>query len=144
MFLGDTVAYSTFRRISFTGYAIITQRNKRTETLMAIDPVCGMEVEAEKAKGRSVHEGATLYFCSMNCKERFDADPVSFRVRSAKLCPAPEKTAQAAVLSTGTAPETSDETSIDPVCRMTVVRSKARGSRSTMGRAIISAIRTAS
>lgn len=108
------------------------------EVFMARDPVCGMEVETEKAKGRSVYGGVTVYFCSMNCKKRFDAAPASFQVKVAQLCPAPDKTTEAAGLSAEQSPEPSNDTSIDPVCRMTVVRSKAKGvSEHPLGEAIV-------
>ncbi len=41
----------------------------------AKDPVCGMSVDRHKTPYRSTYEGATVYFCSAHCKERFDADP---------------------------------------------------------------------
>jgi uncharacterized protein len=41
----------------------------------AKDPVCGMSVDRHKTPHRSVHDGATFYFCSAHCKKRFDADP---------------------------------------------------------------------
>ena len=41
----------------------------------AIDPVCGMTVETDRAEYRSFHKSATYYFCSAGCKERFDSDP---------------------------------------------------------------------
>lgn len=41
------------------------------------DPVCGMEVEAAKAK-TSVYDGRTFYFCSNDCREKFEADPASY------------------------------------------------------------------
>lgn len=44
----------------------------------ALDPVCGMTVNPDKAKGSSGFEGKHYYFCSMKCKERFDADPQAF------------------------------------------------------------------
>jgi len=42
---------------------------------MATDPVCGMEVQPEKAAGQSEHKGQTYYFCCLPCKQRFDQDP---------------------------------------------------------------------
>ena len=39
------------------------------------DPVCGMEVTAEKAAGRHEHAGQTYYFCSQKCLQKFAADP---------------------------------------------------------------------
>ncbi|HEV7377976.1 MAG TPA: HAD-IC family P-type ATPase, partial [Pyrinomonadaceae bacterium] len=49
----------------------------------AIDPVCGMTVDPEKAAGRSEYEGATYYFCSPMCKQRFDTDPQRFTASKA-------------------------------------------------------------
>ncbi len=42
---------------------------------MAIDPVCGMTVDEQKAPATSVHNGTTYYFCAPGCKRRFEADP---------------------------------------------------------------------
>jgi Cu+-exporting ATPase len=40
-----------------------------------IDPVCGMEVEAETAAAAWEHRRRTYFFCSLGCFERFRADP---------------------------------------------------------------------
>jgi YHS domain-containing protein len=42
---------------------------------MAIDPVCGMEVEEATAAATSEYEGQTYYFCAPGCKQAFDKDP---------------------------------------------------------------------
>jgi Cu+-exporting ATPase len=42
------------------------------------DPVCGMMVTREHVAGRSVHQDTTYYFCSPECKERFDRDPGTY------------------------------------------------------------------
>ncbi len=42
---------------------------------MAKDPVCGMDVDPGAAAGESAFRGATYYFCSPHCKEKFDRDP---------------------------------------------------------------------
>jgi YHS domain-containing protein len=45
---------------------------------LAIDPICGMEVDEAKARadGRThTHEGKTSYFCSDSCKARFAEAP---------------------------------------------------------------------
>lgn len=39
------------------------------------DPVCGMDVDREKAAGKSDHGGETYFFCSKSCKAKFDAEP---------------------------------------------------------------------
>ncbi len=49
-----------------------------------LDPVCGMEVDAKKvaAAGRSAtHEGHTYYFCSDECKKKFEAGPAQYLER---------------------------------------------------------------
>jgi YHS domain-containing protein len=45
---------------------------------MAIDPVCGMEVDEQTAAGKSEYEGKTYYFCSLGCKAAFDKDPEKY------------------------------------------------------------------
>ncbi|MET0792934.1 MAG: heavy metal translocating P-type ATPase [Polyangiaceae bacterium] len=43
------------------------------------DPVCGMMVDPEKARGGSAtHEGTQYAFCGPKCRERFVADPATF------------------------------------------------------------------
>jgi len=37
------------------------------------DPICGMNVRPERAAATSERDGSTYYFCSVGCKERFDA-----------------------------------------------------------------------
>lgn len=45
---------------------------------MAIDPVCGMEVDAKSAAGTAEYEGETFYFCSAECRREFAEDPESY------------------------------------------------------------------
>ena len=35
------------------------------------DPVCGMQVNKEKAAATGVYKGKTCYFCSPGCKAHF-------------------------------------------------------------------------
>ena len=42
---------------------------------MAKDPICGMEVNPERASGSSLYAEKTYYFCNPNCKKKFDEDP---------------------------------------------------------------------
>lgn len=42
------------------------------------DPVCGMEVDEQKAAGQSQHQGQTYYFCSQGCKQKFDQNPQQY------------------------------------------------------------------
>ena len=42
------------------------------------DPVCGMAVAPERAKGRFDYQGRTYYFCSEHCLEKFRNNPGAF------------------------------------------------------------------
>jgi YHS domain-containing protein len=41
------------------------------------DPVCGKTVPTQKAKS-AVYEGSVYYFCSNECRERFEAAPQDY------------------------------------------------------------------
>jgi YHS domain-containing protein len=45
---------------------------------MAIDPVCKMQVDENKAAGKSEYNGKTYYFCAPGCKRKFDAEPEKY------------------------------------------------------------------
>ena len=45
---------------------------------MALDPVCGMEVDEETAMYVSEYKGKKYYFCSPSCKADFDTSPESY------------------------------------------------------------------
>lgn len=45
---------------------------------MVIDPVCGMEVEEQNATITSDYNGKTYYFCTEECKETFETNPVPY------------------------------------------------------------------
>ncbi|MEA2173150.1 MAG: P-type Cu+ transporter [Blastocatellia bacterium] len=44
-----------------------------TPEARAIDPICGMTVDPANAAGTSERDGQKYYFCSLMCKEKFDA-----------------------------------------------------------------------
>ncbi len=48
-----------------------------------IDPVCGMETNDKDAFTPVEYEGGVYYFCSDNCRGKFEADPVSFATNKA-------------------------------------------------------------
>ena len=48
------------------------------ERTMAIDPVCKMQVDENKAAGKSEYNGKTYYFCAPSCKRKFDAEPEKY------------------------------------------------------------------
>jgi len=41
---------------------------------IAIDPVCLMKVEKDRAHATTLYGGMTYYFCSLLCKDRFDKE----------------------------------------------------------------------
>jgi len=41
---------------------------------VAVDPVCGMDVETESARHTLDHEGVTLFFCCSGCREKYARD----------------------------------------------------------------------
>jgi len=58
-----------------------------SSTNTATDPVCGMRVDPSDAPATRQHNGATYYFCSVWCAERFDDDADAYlaaaRIRGA-------------------------------------------------------------
>lgn len=46
--------------------------------LMAIDPICKMEVDPKTAKWKSTFNGKEYYFCAPGCKKAFDKNPVKY------------------------------------------------------------------
>ena len=42
---------------------------------MGLDPVCKMEVNPASAAAQSEWGGQSFYFCSQECKRKFDASP---------------------------------------------------------------------
>ena len=49
---------------------------------MAIDPVCGMQVDEKKAAATSDYKGQKYYFCSAGCKKAFDQEPEKYLAKS--------------------------------------------------------------
>ncbi len=45
---------------------------------MAIDPVCGMEVNETSAPFKTQYDEKTYYFCSEDCKQEFEEDPEEY------------------------------------------------------------------
>jgi P-type Cu+ transporter len=46
------------------------------------DPVCQMDVEKSSAVATAQYRGETFYFCSEECKKKFEADPERYVSRS--------------------------------------------------------------
>ena len=49
-----------------------------TDTGMATDPVCGMQVDTDTAQWKIEHDGETYYFCSKGCMLDFTDDPAKY------------------------------------------------------------------
>jgi Cu+-exporting ATPase len=43
-----------------------------------VDPVCGQELDLDRAAAQEDHEGWAYFFCSHRCQELFAADPGRF------------------------------------------------------------------
>lgn len=69
---GSHVTGHGHARGSSTGDKLSGQRWTAPGT--AIDPVCGMTVQTATAKS-AVKNGRVYYFCSSDCRERFEAAP---------------------------------------------------------------------
>ncbi len=50
---------------------------------MQKDPVCGMSVDENKAPATSETDGKTFYFCSNECKQKFDRNPAQYKKKGA-------------------------------------------------------------
>lgn len=63
-----------------SGWVMNSEPSKGKKGAMATtkDPVCGMNVQPERAAGRSEYKGETYYFCAPGCKRRFDEAPEQF------------------------------------------------------------------
>ena len=49
-----------------------------TTSTTVTDPVCGMQIDPEKAAGASSFGGQTYHFCSRSCETKFDAQPAHY------------------------------------------------------------------
>ena len=45
---------------------------------MEKDPVCGMDVNPDKAPATTEYMGKTIYFCSKECKQKFLENPSAY------------------------------------------------------------------
>ncbi len=48
---------------------------------MAMDPVCRMTVEPQKAVATMEYQGTTYYFCSRGCHQEFAARPERYTTK---------------------------------------------------------------
>jgi len=48
------------------------------EVEVAVDPVCKMDVDEQKAAATAEYKGKTYYFCAPGCKKAFLDDPEKY------------------------------------------------------------------
>jgi len=63
--------------------------NGTLPTAKVKDPVCGMDVDSQRAAGSHQHRGRTYYFCSNHCLAVFKADPAKYAGREKAAPPPP-------------------------------------------------------
>ena len=56
-------------------YSTTPEDLEETTMAIAIDPVCGMEVDTETSDLSFDHEGTTYWFCGRGCLLEFKDDP---------------------------------------------------------------------
>ncbi len=62
-----------------------------TQKATALDPVCGMTVDPDRAAGSFDYQGNTYYFCSTHCLHRFREDPEGFLNKAPVTITHPQK-----------------------------------------------------
>ncbi len=50
---------------------------------MEKDPVCGMEVDKNKAQEKANYQGKTYWFCSKQCRQEFEKNPQRYATKAA-------------------------------------------------------------
>src|SRR5271169_2607961 len=79
----------------------------------AKDPVCGMAVDPDRARGKAQFQGDTYYFCSPGCMHRFVSEPPKFLAGAYQPVPSDASNSPIQI-----APDRKAQK--DPVCGMTV------------------------
>lgn len=101
---------------------------------MAIDPVCGMQVEEKSAAGNAVHSGTTYYFCSPKCQHEFEANLGKYAGISKTAHTHDHAQHHDHGMTEAKTSTTAGEKAKDPICGMMVDKSTAlkteRGGRS--------------
>ena len=90
------------------------------------DPVCGMAVDPELARGKAQHEGKSYFFCSPGCMHKFVSDPAKYLTEAGRG-------SRIAVPPVANSPDRA-KTGHDPVCGMKVAAEKAAATIEYEGR----------
>jgi uncharacterized protein len=93
----------------------------------AIDPVCGMQVRTADAPATTTHQDTRVYFCSDQCRERYEREPDRYR----------PSLPSRVVSGRDSEPATtsSEHDAVDPICGMRVNPATAAAHRRRDGRA---------
>jgi uncharacterized membrane protein YraQ (UPF0718 family)/YHS domain-containing protein len=70
--LGTTLVLNVLALVVLVG-AWRLARSSRMDHHGATDPICGMTVDPHTAPASAVRDGKTYYFCSLGCREKFNA-----------------------------------------------------------------------
>ncbi len=54
------------------------KKENKSQAKTAVDQVCKMTLNPEKAAATSTYEGKTYYFCAVGCKKEFDKNPAKY------------------------------------------------------------------
>ncbi|HWR37209.1 MAG TPA: heavy metal translocating P-type ATPase [Clostridia bacterium] len=102
---------------------------KAVQPVKVKDPVCGMAVDPQNARGgQHKYKGVTYYFCSARCNERFKSEPARYLDPSYK--PGGMPAGASPVVKIGAQPQSTQTAGTrvkDPVCGMMVDPQNARG-----------------
>jgi len=87
---------------------------------MAVDPICGMQVDPAACAGSAERDGRTYYFCCAHCLAVFEAGQTAARSEQGCCTPAPTVGSGTRVAGVKIAAIGRGGTARDPVCGMTV------------------------
>ncbi|MDD5325639.1 MAG: heavy metal translocating P-type ATPase [Polaromonas sp.] len=94
-----------------------TNTSSMATSTSVIDPVCGMNVQADKVPACLELDGKLYLFCSTHCKDKFEMDPKKYIGAAGVVIQVPDATG-APVAAPAPSPAPTDLK--DPVCGMTV------------------------
>ncbi len=99
---------------------------KKPDSVVHIDPVCGMQVDPSHCAGSAAHEGVTYFFCSAQCLAAFKANPrpATTPAPGHHAC-SPSAAPAMAVAGVKVGAIGRGGTARDPVCGMTVAKNTA-------------------
>lgn len=61
-----------------TAGLVLAQDKTQPQPAGVKDPVCGMKIDPAKAKAKVEYKGKTYFFCSDECKGKFDKEPAKY------------------------------------------------------------------